>query len=152
MGYCFFFFFATLGLSWQHANCSMWDLVPWPGMETTPPALAARNLTYRTTSTVVAKDGEKPLVTKALQGQLTVPLQYQCTIDNLVITQLVGEFHFYTTIRQIQVLRFWKLFTTGGTQCRKNTKLSSKVGVGPWKGLMQVIGLKPKLHQHHAKS
>ena len=52
-------------------------------METTPPALAARNLTYRTTSTVVAKDGEKPLVTKALQGQLTVPLQYQCTIDNL---------------------------------------------------------------------
>ena len=101
----------------------MWDLVPRPGIETTPPALAAWNLTYRTTSTVAANDGEKPLVAKALEGQLTVPLQYQCTIVYSVITQLVGEFHFYTTIRQIQVLRCWKLFTIGGTHCRKNSKL-----------------------------
>ena len=68
----------------------MW--VPGPRSETTPPALAAQYLSYRTTTTsrVVVKDGGKPLVAKALEGQLTATLQYQCTIIYSIITQLVG--------------------------------------------------------------
>ena len=36
----FFFFLAVPGLS-----CSMWDQVPWPGIEPWPPALGAQSLT-----------------------------------------------------------------------------------------------------------
>ena len=36
-----------LGLS-----CSMWDIVPWPGIEPGPPALGAQNLSHRTTREV----------------------------------------------------------------------------------------------------
>ena len=40
-------YLAVLGLS-----CSMWDLVPWPGMEPKPPALGAQSLSYWTTREV----------------------------------------------------------------------------------------------------
>ena len=33
-------------------NCSIWDLVPWPGMELEPPALRAWNLGHWTTREV----------------------------------------------------------------------------------------------------
>ena len=42
-----FIYLAVLGLS-----CSMWDLVPWPGMEPKPPALGAQSLSYWTTREV----------------------------------------------------------------------------------------------------
>ena len=33
-------------------SCSMWDLVPWPGIEPRPPALGARSLSHWTTREV----------------------------------------------------------------------------------------------------
>ena len=42
-----FIFLAALGLS-----CSMWDLVPWPGIESRPPALGAQSLSHWTTREV----------------------------------------------------------------------------------------------------
>ena len=42
-----FIFLAVPGLS-----CSMWDLVPWPGMELRPPALRVRHLSHWTTRKV----------------------------------------------------------------------------------------------------
>ena len=33
-------------------SCSMWDLVPWPGMEPGPPALGAQSLSHWTTREV----------------------------------------------------------------------------------------------------
>ena len=42
-----FIYLAVLGLS-----CSMWDLVPEPGMEPRPPRLGAQSLSYCTTREV----------------------------------------------------------------------------------------------------
>ena len=42
-----FIYLAVLGLS-----CSMWYLIPWPGMEPKPPALGAQSLSYWTTREV----------------------------------------------------------------------------------------------------
>ena len=45
----------NLGSSLQPAgsfSCSMWDLVPWPGIEPGFPALTARNLSHWTTREV----------------------------------------------------------------------------------------------------
>ena len=42
-----YFYLATLGLS-----CSMWDLVPWVGIEPGPPALGAQRLSHWTTREV----------------------------------------------------------------------------------------------------
>ena len=42
-----FIYLAVLGLS-----CSMWYLIPWPGMEPKPPALGAQSLSYWTTRKV----------------------------------------------------------------------------------------------------
>ena len=50
----FFFFLALLGLScstWE-LHCSMWDLVPWPGIKPRPPALGAQSLGHWTTREV----------------------------------------------------------------------------------------------------
>ena len=33
-------------------SCGMWDRVPWPGIESRPPALGARSLTHWTTREV----------------------------------------------------------------------------------------------------
>jgi len=35
-------------------SCSLWDLVPWPGLESAPPALEARSLSHWTTREVLA--------------------------------------------------------------------------------------------------
>ena len=45
----FFFFFAVLGLS-----CSIWDLVPHPGIEPQPPTLGAHSLIPWTTRQIVS--------------------------------------------------------------------------------------------------
>ena len=42
-----YFYLPALGLS-----CSMWDLVPWPGIEPGPLALGAQRLSHRTTREV----------------------------------------------------------------------------------------------------
>ena len=46
--------FIWLDLSWgrRTLSCSMWDLVPWPGIEHMPPALGAQSLRHRTTGQV----------------------------------------------------------------------------------------------------
>ena len=33
-------------------NCSMWDLVPWPGIEPKPPTMGAKSLSHSTTREV----------------------------------------------------------------------------------------------------
>ena len=38
--------------SWRTLYCGMWDLVPWPGVKPSLPALEAQNLNYRTTGEV----------------------------------------------------------------------------------------------------
>ena len=45
----YYFYLAELGLS-----CSMWDLVPWPGIEPGPPALGAQRLRPQTTREIPA--------------------------------------------------------------------------------------------------
>ena len=49
-----FFFLAMLDLSFstQDLSCSMWDLVPQPGIEPRPPALGAQSLNHWTTKEV----------------------------------------------------------------------------------------------------
>ena len=47
-------FLVVLGLS-----CSMWDLVPWPGIKPRPPALGTWSLTHWTTREVPVFKGEE---------------------------------------------------------------------------------------------
>ena len=60
----FFFYLAELGLScsmWA-LNCCIWDLVPWPGIETGPPALGVQSLSHWTTGEVPWPDIESPVL------------------------------------------------------------------------------------------
>ena len=43
-------------------SCSMWDLVPWPGIEPGPPALGAERVNHRTSREVPAEIFFKPKV------------------------------------------------------------------------------------------
>ena len=56
-GLCLFFFFFNLAMldlsfSTQDLSCSMWGLVPQPGIEPWPPALGAQSLNHWTTKEV----------------------------------------------------------------------------------------------------
>ena len=58
--YSFFFYFlifiylaaSGFNCSMQTVRCSMWDLVPWPGIEPRPPALGTWSLSHCTTREV----------------------------------------------------------------------------------------------------
>ena len=50
--YLFTWLYQVLVLAFGIFSCSMWNLVPWPGIEPRPPALGARNLTHWTTRKV----------------------------------------------------------------------------------------------------
>ena len=39
----------TFSCSMQTLSCNMWDLVPWPGVEPTPPAVGVNSSSHRTT-------------------------------------------------------------------------------------------------------
>ena len=47
-----FFFFNIYYLAAPGLSCSMWDLVPWPGVASRPPALGAWSLSHWTTREV----------------------------------------------------------------------------------------------------
>ena len=53
--YLFIYLFGCAGSQLRHAgsfSCGMWDLVPWPGIKTGPPALGVRHLNHWTTREV----------------------------------------------------------------------------------------------------
>ena len=39
-----FYIYVSIYLAVSGLSCSMWDLVPWPGIEPGPPALGAQSL------------------------------------------------------------------------------------------------------------
>ena len=60
-------FFTTSSTFIQTLNCSIWDLVPWPGIEPGPPALRMKNLSHWTTREVPDEWQSHSVVSASLQ-------------------------------------------------------------------------------------
>ena len=60
-------FFTTSSTFIQTLNCSIWDLVPWPGIEPGPPALRVQNLSHWTIREVPDEWQSHSVVAASLQ-------------------------------------------------------------------------------------
>ena len=78
---CFSFFFLNIYLAALGLSCSMWHLVPWPGIKSGSPALGIRSLSRWTTKEVPGRSVFNRLleapVTQGRRGHLRGPCRAQ---------------------------------------------------------------------------